>query len=85
MIKISLTWITRLYNYIIYVLAIVAESHSTGRSIPIVAIGGITAENGALFPSMGRDGLAAISAILSQPDIRLAAAELKNLYVQNKV
>ena len=48
--------------------------------IPIVVIGGINRENAALFPGMGIDGLAVISAILAQPDIRLAAAELKNIF-----
>lgn len=50
-------------------------------TIPIVVIGGINRENAARFPGMGVDGLAVISAILAQPDIRLAAAELKDIFV----
>lgn len=49
-------------------------------SIPIVVIGGINRENAALFPGMGIDGLAVISAILTRPDIRLAASELTDIF-----
>lgn len=49
-------------------------------SIPIVAIGGIHKENAASFRDTGVDGLAAVSAILSQPDIKGAAEELKLLF-----
>lgn len=49
-------------------------------SIPIVAIGGINKENAALFREMGIDGLAVVSAILAQPDIKAAAEELKFLF-----
>lgn len=48
--------------------------------LPIVAIGGISMENAALFSAMGIDGLAVISAILAQPDIRKAAAALKERF-----
>jgi len=51
-------------------------------SVPIVVIGGINRENAALFPGMGIDGLAVISAILAKPDIRLAAAGLKAVFNQ---
>lgn len=44
--------------------------------IPIVAIGGINKENAAWFRACGVDGLAVVSAVIAQPDIRLAAAEL---------
>ncbi|MDE5803355.1 MAG: thiamine phosphate synthase [Lachnospiraceae bacterium] len=46
-------------------------------TIPIVVIGGIGKENAAVFLQSGADGIAAASAILAQPDIRRAAAELK--------
>jgi len=46
--------------------------------IPVVAIGGINRENAAEVLRLGVDGLAVISAILSQKDIRHAAEELKN-------
>lgn len=45
--------------------------------IPIVAIGGIRRENAAEFLELGVDGVAVISAILGQRDIRRAAAELR--------
>jgi len=48
--------------------------------LPIVVIGGIGRENAALFRPMGINGLAVASAILSAPDRRKAAAELKDLF-----
>lgn len=48
--------------------------------LPIVAIGGINKENASLFHSAGIDGLAIVSAIIAQPDIRKAAAEIKELF-----
>lgn len=48
--------------------------------LPIVVIGGINRENAAEFGEMGVDGLAVISAILSQPDIQSAARELKDRF-----
>ncbi|MCL1817531.1 MAG: thiamine phosphate synthase [Spirochaetaceae bacterium] len=45
--------------------------------LPIVAIGGIGPANAAGVMSRGADGVAVISAILSQPDIRAAAAALR--------
>lgn len=53
-------------------------------SIPIVVIGGINRENAALFPGMGIDGLAVISAILAQSDIRQAASELKDIFTMRR-
>ena len=46
-------------------------------SIPIVAIGGINRENAASFRDTGIDGLAVVSAIISQADIKRAAEELR--------
>ncbi|WWR15629.1 thiamine phosphate synthase [Lachnospiraceae bacterium JLR.KK008] len=48
--------------------------------LPIVVIGGICKENVGQFAAMGIDGLAAVSAILMQDNISLAAAELKSLF-----
>lgn len=48
--------------------------------LPIVAIGGINKENASLFHSAGIDGLAIVSAIIAQPDIRKAATEIKELF-----
>ncbi|MBQ1392615.1 MAG: thiamine phosphate synthase [Lachnospiraceae bacterium] len=47
--------------------------------IPIVAIGGITAERLKEVKSCGVDGVAVISAILDTQDIRKAAENLKNI------
>jgi len=49
--------------------------------IPIVAIGGIKKENAFMFKSVGVDGLAAVSAIISQPDIRASAQDLKKSFL----
>jgi thiamine-phosphate pyrophosphorylase len=53
-------------------------------SIPIVAIGGISKENAASFRDIGVDGLAVASAILTQPDIKAAAEELKFMFQKGK-
>jgi thiamine-phosphate pyrophosphorylase len=47
--------------------------------IPIVGIGGIGAANAAYAIEAGADGIAVISAILSQPDIRRAARALRDI------
>lgn len=49
-------------------------------SLPIVVIGGINKATIPLFNHIPIDGLAVISAILSQPDIQQAALELKQLF-----
>lgn len=49
-------------------------------SLPIVAIGGIRQENAGLFAPMGINGLAVISAIIGQPDIKQAAALMLECY-----
>ena len=48
--------------------------------IPIVVIGGINKENAILFQPMGIDGLAVVSAVIAQPDIKKSAADLKSLF-----
>lgn len=45
--------------------------------LPIVVIGGINHENAISFCNTGINGLAVVSAIISQPDIKAAAQELK--------
>lgn len=52
----------------------------TAVSLPIVVIGGINKENAGYFKPMGIDGLAVVSAIIAQADIKAAAAELKELF-----
>ena len=49
--------------------------------IPIVVIGGISKENAMLFQPMGIDGLAVVSAVIAQPDIKKSAADLKSLFL----
>lgn len=50
-------------------------------SIPVVAIGGINKDNAGRFTDSGVDGLAIVSAIISQPDIREAAKEMKQIFL----
>lgn len=57
----------------------------TSISLPIVVIGGINKENAGRFKSMGIDGLAVVSAIIAQPDIKAAAAELKELFCRKDI
>jgi thiamine-phosphate pyrophosphorylase len=52
--------------------------------LPFVAIGGIGPQNAAEVLAAGADGVAVISAILSQPDIREAAAEIKKVLLAKK-
>jgi thiamine-phosphate pyrophosphorylase len=51
-------------------------------SIPIVAIGGITASNGANLISAGASALAVVSGVFGGPDIRAAAAAYARLFSQ---
>ncbi len=48
-------------------------------SIPAVAIGGITRENIDLLAGRGLAGVAVVSALFAQPDVRAAAEELRRL------
>lgn len=48
-------------------------------SIPVVAIGGISAENALLLKGSGAAGLCAVSAVFAQPDVKAAAARLRAL------
>lgn len=49
-------------------------------NIPIVAIGGITPENGASLIAAGADALAVIEGVFNQPDIRAAANHYARLF-----
>lgn len=49
-------------------------------NLPLVVIGGINAENAGLFRPLGIDGLAVVSAIIAQPNIKEAAGKLKLLF-----
>ena len=52
--------------------------------IPIVVIGGINKENAILFQPMGIDGLAVVSAVIAQPDLKKSAADLKSLFFRKE-
>jgi len=53
-------------------------------AVPLVAIGGITAQNGAQVIEAGADALAVISAVFSASDIEGAARRFSNLFEQGK-
>ena len=48
-------------------------------SIPVVAIGGIDADNARRLQGAGMAGLCVISAVFAQPDVRAAAQEMRRL------
>ncbi|MDD5471124.1 MAG: thiamine phosphate synthase [Sideroxydans sp.] len=50
--------------------------------VPIVAIGGITVENGRQLVAAGADALAVISALWQSPDIEQAAKDFSQLFEQ---
>ncbi|MEJ2310111.1 MAG: thiamine phosphate synthase [Gammaproteobacteria bacterium] len=51
--------------------------------LPVVAIGGITPQNGASLIAAGADMLAAISAVFSQPDIEDASRRFSDLFLES--
>lgn len=53
--------------------------------LPIVVIGGINAKNAAQFRPMGIDGLAVVSAIIAQEDIKQAASTLKSSFYGKEI
>jgi thiamine-phosphate pyrophosphorylase len=53
---------------------------SAALGVPRVAIGGITAENGAVLVDAGADYLAAISAVFGHADVRAATRRLADLF-----
>jgi thiamine-phosphate pyrophosphorylase len=55
----------------------------TRVTVPIVAIGGITPENGAALIAAGADALAVIDGVFGQPDVRAAAARYAKLFEAN--
>ena len=52
-------------------------------NIPVIAIGGINKENAPDIIRAGADGVAVISAVVSQPDIVAAARELRKIIVDS--
>ena len=53
--------------------------------IPIVVIGGIGRENAKLFKPMGIDGLAVVSAVIAESDIKKSASTLRSLFLGKDV
>lgn len=53
-------------------------------AVPIVAIGGITQQNGAALVEAGADALAVISALWNTADIEQAAKDFSNLFQQGR-
>lgn len=53
-------------------------------NVPVVAIGGITAQNGAALIEAGADALAVITALWEAADIEQAAREFSNLFRQGR-
>ena len=51
--------------------------------LPVVAIGGVTPQNGASLIAAGADMLAAISAVFSQPDIEDASRRFSDLFLES--
>ncbi|MDE2788573.1 MAG: thiamine phosphate synthase [Chloroflexota bacterium] len=51
---------------------------AAGASAPLLAIGGITADNVAQVMQAGADGAAVITAILASPDPEMAASQIKS-------
>ena len=52
----------------------------SGFELPIVVIGGINKSTIPLFKGIGIDGVAVVSAILGEPDIRAAAEEIREAF-----
>jgi thiamine-phosphate pyrophosphorylase len=52
--------------------------------VPMVAIGGITPENGAALVTAGAAMLAVVDAVFGQPDIARACAEFNRLFANNQ-
>lgn len=67
-------------------LMTIEELKEIKRSVqtPVVAIGGINKKNIHLFSHTGIDGIAVVSAVVSEKDIALAAAEIKSLFLDAK-
>ena len=51
--------------------------------LPMVAIGGITAENAGLAIEAGADALEVINAVFAVPDVRQAVQTFSNLFIQD--
>ncbi|MDH3314888.1 MAG: thiamine phosphate synthase [Gammaproteobacteria bacterium] len=58
----------------------VLEAARDTLTVPVAAIGGITADNGATLLDAGADLLAVIDAVFGQADVRAAAARIAELF-----
>ena len=67
-------------------VATIALLHEARRELklPIVAIGGITADNGARLLDAGADALAVISALFAVDDVLLAARQFSDMNLDKK-
>lgn len=54
-------------------------------AIPIVGIGGINRGNAGELACTGIDGLAVVSAVIAQKDIKAATRELRDIFILNKI
>lgn len=53
-----------------------------GVSIPVVGIGGINEQNAAQLKNTGIDGIAVVSAIIAQKDIKLSAEKMLEIFLK---
>jgi thiamine-phosphate pyrophosphorylase len=60
-------------------IALLAEAKSA-LDVPVVAIGGITVENGGALIEAGADALAVITALFNAPDVAAAARQFSALF-----
>lgn len=61
-------------------LAMLTRARTLG--VPVVAIGGITSDNGRAVIEAGADALAVITAVFDAPDIRYAAKSFSSLWAR---
>ena len=71
-------------NAAVATLGLLREARAT-INLPIVAIGGIEAANGATLVDAGADALAVISAVFGAADIKQAAQDLTKLFGKESV
>ncbi len=64
--------------------AVYEVKKAIGGAVPLVAIGGINRGNILDVVHAGADGVAVVSAIMAQPDIRKAAHELKTMILNDR-
>jgi len=55
-------------------------TQAKGLGLPVVAIGGITADNGRVLIDAGADFLAVVSGVFAAPDIQSATRRIADLF-----